>query len=145
VKHDKFRYPKEAYVEVPKRAFTPMGMVRSKVNFTSLDPNHLEVAELCKNYYNKAVAELVKIAKGKGADAVIEVKSVTFLEDGRVETYKTPECSDDGGEGQILAQGVAVKWKPEPTSSTDPFVLPNKQPRSQKPVITPSPSPAPAR
>jgi hypothetical protein len=143
-KHDKFRYPKDAYVETPKRAYVPVGTVRSKVNFTSLDPNH-EETELCKNYYNKAVAELVKFAHAKGADAVIDVKSVVFLEDGRVETYKTPECSDDGGEGQILAQGTAIRWKPESTGSTDPFVLPNDQPPAQRPVITrPSPSPSSA-
>ncbi len=66
---------------------------------------------LCANYYNKAVNSLVEAARRKGADAVIDVKSVVFLEDGRKEEYQTPECADDGMEGQILTQGIAVKWK----------------------------------
>jgi hypothetical protein len=53
----------------------------------------------------------VKYAKQQGADAVIDVRSVVFFEDGSRETYQTAECSDEGDTGQILAQGVAVRWK----------------------------------
>jgi hypothetical protein len=136
-KHDKFRFPKDAYIDPPpNREFVALGTVNSsKVNFVSLDPNY-EESQLCRNYYNKAVAELVKFAKAKGADAVINVRSVVFLEDGRVETYKTPECSDDGGEGQILARGTAVRWKPAQPST---FELPP----AQKPALAPSPRPSP--
>ena len=98
-----------AFVEDVERPFKRLGMVRSKVDFPSLDPNWEEPA-LCKNYYNKAVSDLVKFAKDKGADAVIEVRSVVFYENGKSDLHKTPECSDDGREGQILAQGIAVKW-----------------------------------
>jgi hypothetical protein len=125
-------FPKDAYMEVPKRSFHPMGTVRSRTNFPTLDVRH-EEHELCRNYFNKAVADLVRMAKERGADAVIDVQSVVFLEDGRVETYKKPECADDGEEGQALAQGIAVKWKaakapageqPPPHS---PFTLPEGQ------------------
>ncbi len=79
------------------------------MNFPSLDVRNSEAA-LCKNYYNKAVTDLVKMAKEKGADAVLEVRSVVFYENGASDLLKGAECSDDGREGQILAQGLAVKW-----------------------------------
>lgn len=107
VKHS---FPQNAYVGEPKgKHYQSLGMVRTKVNYASLTPEH-EEGYLCKNYFNKAAADLVKIAKKQGADAVIDVRSVVFLFDGRVETHPQPECSDDGGEGQVLAQGIAVKW-----------------------------------
>jgi uncharacterized protein YbjQ (UPF0145 family) len=87
-----------------------MGGVRGKVNYTSLDGNH-EEAELCVNYFNKAVLDMVRMAKEKGADAVIGIKSVVFYEGGQHEEFTKPECSDDGIEGQILTFGRAVKWK----------------------------------
>jgi hypothetical protein len=92
------------------RPYEVQGWVRTKVNYTSLDPGH-EEDDLCRNAYNKAANDLLERAKKNGADAVIDMKSVVFLEDGRRETYSTPECADDGQEGQILAQGIAVKWK----------------------------------
>jgi hypothetical protein len=143
-----FSFPKDAYIETPKRTFHPMGTVRSRVNYPSLDVRH-EEQELCRNYFNKAVIDLVRMAKERGADAVIEVQSVVFLEDGRVETFKKPECADDGEEGQALAQGVAVKWKraaaPPPESPHSPFALPESQqpkPRVQD-RVKPRPSPMP--
>jgi len=108
-KFQKHEFPEDAYVENVKRPYTKVGTVRSKVNFPSLDFNRDENF-LCRNYYNKAVRDLVKMAKKSGADAVINVKSVVFLGDGRQESYSTPECADDGEEGQILTQGTAVKW-----------------------------------
>ena len=112
-KFQRYAFPKGAFVGVPTRAYTALGPVRSKVDFPSLDPNH-EEKKLCDNYYRKSVRELITFAKKQGADAVINVSSVVFLEDGRRETYKTPECSDEGGEGQILTQGIAVKWTNAP-------------------------------
>jgi hypothetical protein len=110
VKHDKFRFPKGlAFVGDVKRPYQVLGLVRSKTEYQTLDPIH-EESDLCRNYYNKTVQELVELAKEKGGDAVIDLKSVVFLEDGRREEYSTPECADDGIEGQILTQGIAIKW-----------------------------------
>jgi hypothetical protein len=109
VHHKWTSFPKEAFVEKPSRPYTVIGRVRSKVDYQSLDPNN-EEGKLCRNYYNQAVKKLVEYAKAKGADAVIEVRAVVFLMDGRNEKYKQPECADDGGEGQALAEGFAVKW-----------------------------------
>ena len=112
--HKSYRFPSgKAFVEGVKRPYRVVGLVRAKVNFPSLDPMH-EESDLCKNYYYKAVKDLVSSAVEKDADAVIEVRSVVFLADGRKETYSTPECSDDGLEGQILVQGLAVKWEKPP-------------------------------
>ena len=108
-----YPFPKgEAFYGNIQRPYLTLGTVRSKVDFVSLDINH-EERELCINYFNKAVRDLVSTAKRQGGDAVIDVKSVVYLEDGRQETYPRPECSDDGLEGQILAQGIVVKWKPK--------------------------------
>jgi hypothetical protein len=110
-KHKNYQFPKEkAFFGDVKRPYQVLGLVRSKATFISLDPNNEEAA-LCKNYFNKAVRDLVKFAKLQGGDAVIDVKSVVFLEDGRSELHPSAECSDDGMEGQVLCQGVAVKWK----------------------------------
>jgi hypothetical protein len=110
VKHEYHDFPRDrAFVNEVTRSYSKIGVVRSKVDFPSLDAERDE-DKLCKNYYNKAVSDLVKMARDKGADAVIDVRSVVFLENGQTEIHKTPECSDDGREGQILAQGVAVKW-----------------------------------
>ncbi len=130
-KYEAFHFPSnQAYITKVSRPFKPLGWVHSKVNFQSLDPNREEAA-LCKNYYNKAIGELVDIAKDKGADAVIDVKSVVFLEDGRRETYPTPECSDDGFEGQILVQGIAVQWEREPQKQISQSIFP-KSPSDKK-------------
>lgn len=108
-KFHKSDFPKEAYLEAVTRPYERLGVVRAKVNFPTLDPDRDEDA-LCRNYYNQSVQDLLKMAKKKGADAVIEVKSVVFYEGGDSKAYLTPECSDDGEEGQALTQGVAVKW-----------------------------------
>ena len=111
VSHKDYSFPKEkAFFGDVKRGYTTFGLVRTKVNYQSLDPQR-EEDDLCRNYFNKAVIDLTKMAEEKGADGVIDVKSVIFLEDGRTESYPTPECADDGIEGQVLAQGIAVKWK----------------------------------
>ena len=114
----KYKFPgAQAFFDVPKdRPFSKLGLVRSKVNYKTLDPNR-EENDLCKNYFNKAVIDLVKRAREKGADAVVDVKSVTFLVDGRNELYPRAECADDGEGGQVLAQGVAIKWDPVPSPS----------------------------
>jgi hypothetical protein len=108
----RYSFPKgKAYVGDVKRPYSKLGQVRTKVNFNTLDWIH-EEDQLCRNYYNKAARDLVERAKDQGADAVIDVRSVVFTEFGGAETFTTPECSDDGQEGQILLQGIAVKWTP---------------------------------
>ena len=99
--------------ELAHRKYEVLGTVRSKAEFPTLDPANEEDA-LCANYFNKAVKDLVRRAKDKGADAVIKVSSVVFYENGRMESFPRPECSDDGEEGQVLVQGNAIKWLPEP-------------------------------
>jgi len=108
-----YQFPKEeAFYGNTQRPYLTLGTVRAKVDFNSLDDNH-EEKDLCRNYFNKAVRDLVATAKKRGGDAVIDVKSVVYLEDGHQETYARPECSDDGLEGQSLAQGIVIKWKPQ--------------------------------
>lgn len=106
----KYAFPKEAFIGEPDRPYEALGLVRTRVNFPSLDPRHDE-SQLCANYFNKAARDLLNRAREQGGDAVIDIKSVVFLIDGRSEVHPTPECSDDGAEGQVLAQGIAVKWK----------------------------------
>jgi hypothetical protein len=111
---EKFDWPKDrAFIEEPKRAYTKIGQVKTKVDYQSLDPDHEEDA-LCKNYFKKAVQDLVKRAKDHGGDAVMDVRSVTFFEDGTSKRFKDAQCADDGQSGQVLAEGVAIKWNPEP-------------------------------
>jgi hypothetical protein len=106
-----YSFPTEhAFIGDVKRPYAAMGTVRAKVNYTSLDPSH-EDSELCANYFNKAVRDMVHMAEEKGAQAVIDVKSVVFYEGGQREYYSKPECSDDGIEGQVLTEAIAIKWK----------------------------------
>ncbi len=88
-----------------------MGWVRSKADWPTLDQDNFSQS-LCKNYFNKAVAGLLKEAKKAGADAVIQVRSVIFTLDGKTEEHSTPECSDDGAVGEVLVRGIAIKFKP---------------------------------
>lgn len=130
IKVKRYAFPKNhAFVGDVQRPYQKLGLVRSRVDFTTLDPNHEEQA-LCRNYYNKAVSELVQHAKKGGGDAVIDVRTVVFYEGGKSQTFQTPECADDGAEGQVLAQGIAVKWTgpapvaPEPSASPSPVTPP---------------------
>ena len=106
----RYTWPTTAYIGEPDRPYEKLGLVRTKVEYPSLDPTREESA-LCKNYFNKGAIDLVKRARKVGADAVIDVRSAVFLFDGRAETYPSAQCSDDGQEGQVLMQGIAVKWK----------------------------------
>jgi hypothetical protein len=109
VKHKTYEFPGAAFIRKPARAYVPITAVRARVDFPSLDPAR-EEAELCRNYFNKAARDLVKMAQEKGGTAVVNVRSVVFLADGKRETYPQPECSDDGNEGQVLVEGTAVRW-----------------------------------
>jgi len=91
--------------------YDKLGVVRTKVNFSSLHPDR-DDDELCRNYYNKAVNDLIKRAKTElKGDGVINVRSVVFYMDGSSNLYTSPECSDDGTEGQILVQGRVIRYK----------------------------------
>lgn len=116
---EKHSFPKDAHIGDVKRPYEKLGQVRSKATYATLDPKHDETT-LCRNYFNKAVEDLVRRAKKVGADAVIDVRSVTFYEMGGSDTFPRPECSDDGAEGEVLVEGIAVKWKPEPSPSPSP-------------------------
>lgn len=108
--YEKHSFPKEASIGKPDRPFESLGVVKARVDFNTLDAHHDE-AVLCRNYFNAAVKKLVDYARAKGADAVTDVRSVVFTMDGRSESFPRAECSDDGTMGQVLAQGLAVKWK----------------------------------
>jgi hypothetical protein len=116
-RHDLHRFPeKMVFIEEPtgefkSREYEVLGWVRSRAHYPTMeqDPNS---DRLCRNYYNKAASELLTEAKKAKAEAVIRVRSIVLLMDGRVEEHVTPECSDDGAEGEVLLRGVAIRWKP---------------------------------
>ena len=112
------QFPKDAvFLDRPTgRPYDVLGRVRTKVNFPSLDGQR-EDSQLCKNYFNKAAKDLLSRAKKVGGDAVMEMRAITFMVDGKSEKHKTAECADDGEEGQVLAEGFVIKWKPEPDES----------------------------
>ena len=115
-KHEHFRFPEnKVYIEEPQgkdlgRAYEKIGWVKSKASWSTLDQEAND-GRLCKNYFNKASRDLLKEALKAGADAVIKVRSVVLLMDGKLEYHSTPECSDDGEEGEVLLQGIAIKFK----------------------------------
>ncbi len=109
----------QAFVDAPKRPYLVLGEVKSKATFSSLDFEHGD-DQLCRNYYNKAVKDLVSRAKHVGADAVVNIRTVVFYEDGTHQLFKTPECSDDGEEGEVLVAATAIKWPPPPEPSPSP-------------------------
>ncbi len=124
-RHAKFRFPKDSvHMEEPEgrdagRPYQALGWVKSKASWSTLDqdPNS---PRLCRNYFNKAAGSLLEEARKAGADAVIKVRSVVLLLDGTLETHPRPECSDDGAEGEVLLQGIAIKFKPLPKTSPTP-------------------------
>ena len=117
--HDHYAFPPyRVYLEEPtgKAIGVPykiLGWVRSKAEFATME-QEVNNSKLCKNYYNKAARLLLKEADKVHADAVIKVRSVVFNLDGTVEEHATPECSDDGAEGEVLLRGIAIKFTPNP-------------------------------
>ncbi len=104
----------------PTRRYKVVGPVRVRVNFNSMNPER-EDQDLCRHYFNKGAADLLKRAKRdlKG-DAVIDVRSVVYYMDGKTKKFTTPECADDGGEGQVLMEGKAIRYLPDPVPSPVP-------------------------
>ncbi|MBC7396687.1 MAG: hypothetical protein H7333_04515 [Bdellovibrionales bacterium] len=117
-KHDRYGFPEtRVFVEEPTGKvegvpYQATGWVRAKVTWATMEqePNS---KSLCHNYYNKAARQLLRDAKKAGSDAVIKVRSVVILLDGKTEEHSTPECSDDGAEGEILLRGIAIKFTPK--------------------------------
>ncbi|MCM0605745.1 MAG: hypothetical protein KA715_06605 [Xanthomonadaceae bacterium] len=110
VTHKKFQFPKDAYMGEPDRPYEKLGVVKSRSDYLTINANDDEVA-LCKNYFNDSVKKLVELAKDQGADAVIQVRSVVHLLNGKIENYPRAECAEENGESQNLAMGIAIKWK----------------------------------
>jgi len=115
-RHPDFTFPKNSvYLELPTgenegRPYEPLGWVRAKADWTTLDQDAYS-ENLCRNYFNKAAASLLREAKKVGADAVVQVRSVVFTLDGKAEEHAKPECSDDGATGEVLVRGIAIKFK----------------------------------
>lgn len=91
-----------------------LGWVRTREHYPTFQQDTENNARLCRNYYNKAARDLLKEARKVQGDAVIKVRSIVILMNGKTEQHATPECSDDGQEGEILLRGIAIKWKPVP-------------------------------
>lgn len=99
--------------EKPTRRYKVLGPVRVRVNFSSLNAER-EETELCRNFYNKGANDLFKRAqRERKADAVIDVRSVVYYMDGKSKKFSSPECADDGAEGQILMEGKAIRYLPD--------------------------------
>jgi hypothetical protein len=116
-KHDKFRFPKNAYLNIPKKSHKKLGPVRDKVTYIASGEEYTS-EQLCHNYFNKSVARLLKYAQKAGGDAVMGIRSLVVYMDGANEVFAKPECFDDGAEGQVLTQGIAIKWLSENSIKT---------------------------
>lgn len=118
-KHSRVEFPKNAYLNEPKRPYEKIGVVRTRTEYPIVSADDDE-ATLCKNYFNASARKLVELAKDQGGDAVIQVRSVVYLLSGKSEAHPRAECAEENGEGQNLAMGFAIKWKPEPKNEIKP-------------------------
>ncbi len=117
-KHDRYAFPDKVFIEEPTGRlqgvpYKPLGWVKAKATWPTME-HESNNQSLCRNYYNRAARNLAREAEKAGADAVIRVRSIVILLDGKTEEHPTPECSDDGAEGEILLRGVAIKFTPPP-------------------------------
>jgi len=116
-RHDHYTFPEhDVFKETPtgkdsKRPYEVLGWVRAKAGYPTFEQAEVGGAALCVNYFNKAAASLLDEAEKAGGDAVIQVRSVVLTLDGKFQEYPTPECSDDGAEGEILLKGIAIRYK----------------------------------
>ncbi len=105
--------PPQVFFSQPSRAFEVLGTARSWHEFkTSLDESYdeKEFSRRCQQAFYQAAQKVLGIARSHGGDAVMQVKSVVFLADGRKEFYPRPECVDDGEEGEALVEGQVIRW-----------------------------------
>lgn len=101
------------------------GRVRTKITYPTLDASSEESA-LCRNYFNKAVIDLVEMAKKNGGDGIKNIQTVTLELNGRMKVHNTVECSDEGSEGQVLATALVIRKKdPSPTAASSAIVVPD--------------------
>lgn len=128
-RHAKFSFPKQkVYLEVPtgadeKRPYEVLGWVKARATFPTMEQEQNSPA-ICRNYFNKASQSLLKEAVKAGGEAVIKVRSVVLFMDGKFKEYPTPECSDDGAEGEVLVRGVAIRYKKEIVPTPTPVKTP---------------------
>ncbi len=111
VTHKKYPFPEKAHIGVPKNLppYEKLGLVKARATFETMELDSDPDAR-CRNYFNKAVKDLVRIAAENKGDAVIDVRSVTFLMDGKTETYPRPECVDEGDVGEVYVQGISIRF-----------------------------------
>ena len=115
-RHAKYAFPSEkVFNELPtgefeNRPYEVLGWVKARATFPTMEQEQ-NSPSLCRNYFNKAVKSLLTEAYKAGGEAVIRVRSVVMFMDGKFKEYPTPECSDDGAEGEVLVRGVAIKYK----------------------------------
>jgi hypothetical protein len=114
-------FPREGvFLGEPERLYDVVGTVRSKATWSTLLLPEMDEQLLCRNYYNRAAQDLLGHAKKAGGDAVMQVRSVVFLLTGKRKTHPTPECSDDGETGEILLEGVAIRYRKPPLPVLSP-------------------------
>ena len=127
--------PKGAFFGEPPYRYKSVGVVRATKEYPTLNIEMTEELEeaYCKKAFAEAVRELLQSAKANGADGVADIHSVVFLADGRRETFDRPECTDDGAEGDVLVQGVAIQWVRTKTSgpSSAPATQPSPRAKPQ--------------
>ena len=141
--HDHYDFPSAGvYIDLPTgkdadRPYEALGWVRGKAHYPTMEQESNN-PNLCKNYYNKAAGVLLKEAKKAKADAVIQVRSIVMLMDTSIQEYKTPECSDDGAEGEILLKGIAIRYKPVPEATPTPIPSTRQGKKPHKPMVAPN-------
>ncbi|MFN7686023.1 MAG: hypothetical protein ACK5QT_11505 [Oligoflexia bacterium] len=114
--------PKGAFFGAPPYKFKALGTVRATREYPTLNiemTDELQQA-LCQKAFAEAVRDLLQNAKTNGGDAVADVHSVVYTGDGRRQSFDRPECSDDGEEGDVLVQGVAIQWIRSSTTPAKP-------------------------
>ncbi len=127
--------PKGVFFGAPPYKHKTLGIVRTTREYPTLNVGMTEALEqaYCRKAFAEAVRELLRLAKANGADGVADVHSVVYLADGRRETFDRPECTDDGEEGDVLVQGVAIQWvrtgKGAPAVIAVPSPVPSPAPR----------------
>ena len=121
------------------RPYQEVGTVRAWQEFkTELDESfdEKEFQRRCKLAFHGAAEKVLQIAREHGGDAVVRVRSVVFLADGRKEYLPSAECADDGDEGEALVEGMAIRWKgPVPLAAPAATAAAPAAPAPQRRII----------
>jgi hypothetical protein len=113
------------------RPYQKVGTVRAWQEFkTELDEsfNDKEFQRRCRLAFREAATKVLKIAQEHGGEAVIQIRSVVFLADGRKEFLPSAECADDGDAGEALVEGIAVRWTGPAPVERPPVASPTRKP-----------------